>query len=267
MRTRLGSMHARVVGDGPPIVLLHGVTENVESFYELQEALCHLATIHAIDLPGHGFTDIPDGVLHLDDMARWVVAYMDAAKLERAVVVGWSMGGGVALSLSLLAPERVAALVLLSSVGASMPLPFTLGLLRFPFVAELMIRVTRSRAWRRALFQGTFHSSFTPHDRVVDRYWDSWRVRGRARYVRALMGAIEVDGLESRLEGIRAPTFIVHGEDDRLVPLDVARRVAAKIPGAQLRVLPRTGHSPHHEEPGAVRAAIRAALESAHPRK
>ena len=226
----------------------------------MQDALSHLATVHAIDLPGHGLTDIPRTPLQLDAMARWVEAYMDAAGIERAVVVGWSMGGGVALSLSLQAPSLVAALVLIGSVGAAMAMPFTLGLLRYRGVAEAMLRAARSPAWRRALLRGVFHPSFTINDTIVNRYWEAWRVRGRIGYLRALMRTIDIAPLESRLGDVAVPTYVVHGEQDRLVPVSVGRKIAEKVAGARLHVLPSTGHSPHHEEPAAVRAAIRSAL-------
>jgi pimeloyl-ACP methyl ester carboxylesterase len=260
IRTRVGEMHARVTGNGPPLVLIHGVTESSETFFELQEALSHLATIHAIDLPGHGYSDIPPNALGLEEMSRWVEAYMEVARIDRAVIAGWSLGGGVALSLAARAPDRVAALVLIGSVGPRMPMPFGLGLLRVPFVAELLVRAARAPGFRRAVLRDVYHRSFTPHEQIIDRHWNAWRVRGRAVYLRSLMRAVEVDSLESCLRDVRAKTIVVHGKNDRLVPFRIGRHLAESIPNAELRALPHTGHAPHLEEPAAVRSAIRAAL-------
>lgn len=265
VRTRLGEVHALVEGSGPPVVLVHGVTESAATFFELQHALARNATVHAIDLPGHGFTDFPPEALSLDEMAHWVDAYMEAARVERAVVVGWSMGGGVALELAIQCPARVGALVLLGTVGAMMPMPLSLGLLRFHGIGELMVRLVESPTFRRGLLRDTAHASFTRHESAVDRYWDAWHVRGRVRYLRRLLRALDITPLESRLGAVATPTILVHGDHDRLVPLSVARSIAAKIEGAELRVLRHTGHSPHLEEPGAVRAAIRDALQIAFP--
>lgn len=263
VRTRIGEMHARVTGSGPPVVLIHGITESTETFFDLQDALSPIATIHAIDLPGHGYSDIPRSPLSLDEMAEWVEAYMDVAKLDRAVVAGWSLGGGVALSLAARAPERVASLVLIGSVGPGMPMPFGLGLLRIPFLAELMVRAARKPAVRRAVLRDVYHPSFTPSEHIIDRHWNAWRVRGRTVYLRSLMRAIEVGSLEHRLRDVRARTIVVHGHNDRLVPFRIGRHLAANIPDAELRALPRTGHAPHLEEPAVVRAAIRDALSHA----
>lgn len=263
VRTRLGEVHAIVEGSGPPVVLVHGVTESALTFHELQHAIAHVATVHAVDLPGHGLTDIPPEVLSLDEMAHWVDAYMEAAGIERAVLCGWSMGGGVSLELAIQRPSRVGALVLLGSIGAQMPMPFTLGLLRWHGVGELMVRLVESPTFRRELLRDTAHASFTRHDAAVERYWDMWHVRGRVDYIRRLMRSLDIEPLENKLGAVRAPTIIVHGDHDRLVPLSVARALAHKIPNAELRVLAHTGHTPHLEEPGAVRAAIRDALRLA----
>ena len=88
-------------------------------------------------------------------------------------------------------------------------------------------------------------------------------VRGRVRYLRRLLRSLDIAALESRLGAVTAPTIILHGDHDRLVPLSVARTLADRIGGAELRVLRHTGHSPHLEEPWAVRAAIREALQLA----
>lgn len=263
VRTRLGDVHAVVEGAGPPVVLVHGVTESALTFHELQHALAGSATVHAIDLPGHGLSDFPPEALGLDEMAHWVDAYMEAAGVARAVIVGWSMGGGVALELAIQCPARVGALVLLGSIGASMSMPLSLGLLRLHGVGELMVRLVESPTFRRELLRDTAHASFTRHEAAVDRYWDAWHVRGRVRYLRRLLRALDVAPLEAKLGAVAAPAILLHGDHDRLVPLSVARSIAGRIPGAELRVLKHTGHSPHLEEPAAVRAAIRDALRLA----
>ncbi len=260
VRTRHGEVHAVVEGSGPPLVLVHGVTENALTFFDLQASLAHAMTVHAIDLPGHGLTDFPARTLDLGEMARWVDGYMEAARVERAVVVGWSMGGGVALELAIQRPGRVGALVLLGTIGAAMPLPLSLGLLRHRGVAEVMMRLSGSPTMRRELLRDAVHGSFTHQDATLDRYWDGWRVLGRAPYVRRLLRSLDVSPLEARLGQVAAPTILLHGDADRLVPLAVARTIASKLRAAELRVLRETGHSPHLEEPGAVRAAIRDAV-------
>lgn len=260
VRTALGDVHVRVRGEGPPIVMAHGITESSETFAELQEQVSHLATVHAIDLPGHGLTDIPKRPLDFDEMAAWVEAYMNAARIERAVVVGWSLGGGVSLALALRAPKRVAALVLIGSVGSAMPIPRLLGLMRFRPFAHLVVRASRSRGFRRAMARGIFHSSFSPSEHLVDRNWPSWHVRGRVRYLHALMNAIDIAPLEARLPEVSVPTTVIHGTADGIVPFRVGRAIASKVPNARLIALPQTGHAPHHEEPAVVRMAIREAL-------
>jgi pyruvate dehydrogenase E2 component (dihydrolipoamide acetyltransferase) len=244
-------------------VLLHGVTESTETFVELQDELAAAATVHAVDLPGHGYSDIPPRALTFDEMARWVEAYMAQAGLDRAVVVGWSLGGGVALALAARAPGRVAALVLLGSVGPRMPMPRGLGMLRLPFAAELFTRALAAPRLRRAALRDVYHRSFRPSGEVVDRYARAWRVRGRAAYLRSLMRAVDVEPLEACLRAVSAKAWVVHGVADRIVPLSAAQHNASTLADAALDALPSTGHAPHLERPRAVRAAIDAALAHA----
>ena len=254
--TRLGTVRAAVRGSGPHVVLIHGVTESADTWLDVAARLAPHATTHAIDLPGHGLTDIPAAPLGVGDAARWVVAYLEAAAIERAVVVGWSLGGGVALGVAHQAPERVRGLVLLGSIGVGFPMPFALGLLRLPGVGEWMPRIGRRPLLRRVAMRDTYARGFRPPEAAMDRYWGSWGVEGRAPYLRALLRTLDAGEPAGWLASIAAPTRVVHGDEDRLVPVRVAREVAARLPRATLRVLERTGHAPHLERPDEVHDEI-----------
>jgi pyruvate dehydrogenase E2 component (dihydrolipoamide acetyltransferase) len=261
VRTPWGTIRVLVTGAGPHVLLLHGVTDNAETWTDLLPLLGQSATVHAIDLPGHGLSDIPFTPLDLSGMAEVVRHYMDGAGIAAAVVVGWSMGGGVALTLAREAPERVRTLVLLGSIGLPFPMPRTLGLLRLPGAGETMPWLGQNAPLRRTLLRDTFHERFVPPDEVVERYWRPWRIRGRARYIRTLLGHPRaLPGELPGLETIRTRAHVLHGDGDRLVPAEVGRGLARRLPDAILHVLAGTGHSPHIERPGETLAAIMTAL-------
>ncbi len=259
VKTRRGRMHAVVRGEGPDVLLLHGVTDNVGTWHDVQAALPHART-HAVDLPGHGLTDIPAQTPDARELAEWVAAYLDAAGVKRAVVVGWSLGGTVTLELAAAHPERVRALVLVGAAAGAFPFPLTLALLKLPMVAELMPALGARDAVRRTLMRDTYARRFRPEADVLDRYFRGWQVHGRARFVRRLMTELQLEPTAGHLPRIDAPAWVVHGEEDRLVPVHVGRELAARLPQSQASILGGVGHAPHIERPASVLDAIGAAL-------
>ncbi len=259
VETRRGRVHAVVRGEGPDVVLLHGVTDNAGTWHDTQAALQGVRT-HAVDLAGHGLTDIPAHTPDARELADWVAAYLDAAQVERAVVVGWSLGGTCALELAAAHPERVPALVLVGAAAGEFPFPLALAPLKLPLVGELMPAIGSSDAMRRSVMQNTFARRFRPRADVLDRYFRGWQVRGRARFVRRLLAELHLETTARHLSRIEAPAWVVHGEQDQLVPVRIGRELAARLPQSQASILSGVGHAPHIERPASVLDAIGAAL-------
>lgn len=257
--TRLGRMHAVVRGEGPDVLLIHGVTDNATTWRDIQAELTGVRS-HAIDLPGHGLTDIPAEVPAPRDLGEWAQAYLEAAGVERAVVVGWSLGGTTALTLAAAHPGRVRALVLVGAAALDFPRAPGLKLLEFPFVGELMPRIGRANGLRRVAMRDTYARGFRPTDAILDRYFLGWQVEGRARFIRELLRSLELGPVGRVLPEIEAPAWIVHGEEDRLVPVRIGREIGARLRRAEAKILARVGHAPHIERPESVLDAIRAAL-------
>lgn len=261
--TPAGIIHAVVRGAGSDVVLLHGVTDNAHTWHGVQEALLVGARTHAVDLPGHGLSDIPAGPLDALEMATRVVGYMDRKGIGRAVVVGWSLGGAVALALAARHADRVKSLVLESPAVLAFPFPVALWPLKVAGVAELMFRIGAMPGPRRFFMSSTFAPGFEPPEEVVERYYRDWQIKGRASYVRALLRAYESTALSPLIRGIATPAWVVHGDADRIVPARVGRELAGLLPKADLRALAGAGHAPHIEAPEAVLSAIHDALSMA----
>ncbi len=260
VQTRTWRLRVRVTGAGPDLVLIHGVTDNGSTWDETLPALAAIARVHAIDLPGHGLSDIPRSPLRVAAMAAAVADYLDAAGVGRCVVAGNSLGGGVTLMLAAREPDRVRAAVPIGAIGTKFPMPPGLGMLRLPGVAALMPGVSFRRGLRRAIMRDTFHRGFVPSEESMERYWEGWRVRGRPGYVRDLLRTLDVAEPAPLLAGLRVPVHVLHGDDDRIVPERVGREIANAVPGARLTVLPRIGHEPQLEAPEATVDVIRDAL-------
>jgi len=257
--TALGTVHAVVTGDGPDVVLIHGITDSLLTWTDLRAEI-EGVRVHAIDLPGHGLSDVPDAPLTPQQMAAWVAAYLDTAGVERAVVVGWSLGGGVAVELAAADPRRVRSLVLVAPAGVHMKVPFTLGLLTLPLAAEMMPWIGASQIRRRLAMRDTYGHHFRPSDAVLDRYYLAWEVAERARYIRALIGVLSFDDTMGRVASVSARATVIHGVQDRLVPIRAGASLAERLPNGRLEPLTDVGHSPHVERPDVVLGALREAL-------
>ena len=230
-------------GDGFPVLFIHGSGPGVSAWANWRLALPELAKKYRViapDMAGFGFTDRPAGIVY--DMATWVrqtVGLLDALGLEKAHVVGNSFGGAIALALAIQHRERVGRLALMGSVGV--PFPISEGLDAvwgyepsldnmkklldiFAYSRELVndeLAELRYRASIRPGFQESFSAMFpAPRQR--------W-----------------VDAMASREADIRAlphETLIIHGRDDKVIPLTNSLTLLQWIERSQLHVFSRCGH-------------------------
>ncbi|MDX2168528.1 MAG: alpha/beta fold hydrolase [Deltaproteobacteria bacterium] len=247
VETRAGRLGVIVRGSGPDLILIHGITDNADTWRAVQERLAERARVHAIDLPGHGLSDIPARPLTVAEQAAAVVAYLDSAGIARCVVSGNSLGGGVTLGVAHQVPDRVAAAVPICALGTRFPVPFSLGTLRYRPFAELMPVLARRPRVARLFMRDMYNPRFRPSDQEVVDYWSQWLVAGRPQYLRALLRALDVAEPTPWLASIRLPVHVVHGEADRIIPVRVGHAIAAALPNARLTTLPGIGHEPQHE--------------------
>lgn len=192
--------------------------------------------VYALDLPGHGKSS-GAGRQSAADYARSVVEFMDTVGLWRAVFVGHSMGGAVALTLALEYPERTAGLGLVSS-GARLPVPADIlenaaSSSTFPFAAQDL----------HTLSCGT-HTSPRVAEQNLKRLMS---VRPTLLYG-DLLTCDRFDETE-RLASIRTPVLAICGTDDKLTPLRYSATLAAQIPGAALQTVDEAGHLLTLEQP------------------
>jgi pimeloyl-ACP methyl ester carboxylesterase len=250
---------------GPPLLLLHSIGLDRHSWDDVVPGLAPHFRVAAADLPGHGESDKPaDEDYGLWALGRRLVGLLDELGWERAAVAGNSLGGGVGLSMALQAPERVTALALVNSVGFpdGLPLVGRLGFLPLvPAATGLapppVIRVGLASARRR------WTSVSTARSRRTRAYLRD--PEGRAAFFRALrqLYGPDLGEMAARYGEIRCPALVLHGANDPLVRLPYARRLAERLPGGRLEVLPGCGHFPPEECPAAVADALRRFLSDA----
>jgi len=232
-------------------------------------AIASLADNHRViapDLPGYGESELPShGRCTVEYYIAFLTALMDALRIERASLVGISMGGAIALGFALQSPQRVERLVLVDSYGLQRRAPAHVASFVFvhaPLLQSLVWRLMRaSRAAVQASLRNLFYDPTAVSPQLVD---ELWRALQRPDVGRAFSSFQRSEllwaGLRTvyipRLREITPPTFIVHGEHDSLVPLECARLAHQLIPGSTLCVIPRCGHWPPRERPDEFNRAL-----------
>lgn len=257
---------------GAPLVLLHGGGSDSASLSwgHLISPLATSYCVFAPDWPGYGESDRPDAEYSMPYYISVLGRFIDSTRLVRPSLVGISMGGAVALGFTLSHPEAVKKLVLVDSYGLQDRAPahkLSYLFVRAPLVNELTwASLARSRSMARASLQGLFHNPGSLTEELFDAVFAELnKPRAGAAFRSFQRNELRWDGTNTvymdQLDKVRAPTLIVHGADDGLVPLRFARQAHALLPGSQLRVISNAGHWVQREQPQEFLEAITAFLK------
>ena len=253
------------------VVLLHGQPGSPADWQQVAARLPAELRAVAADRPGYGGSQLPAGGFAAN--ARAVLADLDARGVTHAVLVGHSYGGGVALSAASLAPGRVAAVILLASVGPGCVTGWD-RLLAAPGAGWLCAQV----AWRltpglaRARLAGMARRRGRPLRPDEHVNWQVWGQAGYGRHPlwrtflteqRALLR--ELGALEDALPSVRVPVLVLADPRDAVVPFDTARRLARALPDARLQIVEGAGHHLPRRAPQAVVDAVVAFLATTQP--
>ena len=253
-------LHAVDQGKGDAILWLQGLNAPAAAW---AVQLAHFAQGFrslAPDARGVGQSDAPEGPYTARQLAADVVAVLDAAGVERAHVVGLSLGGAVAQELALSWPQRVRSLALLATFAAQAPRSRAL-LEAWRALYPLAISDPRLRkAWELQAYTWLFTERFWRSEanvRAALRFASTQPPQSPQGFVGQVDAALSHDARD-RLGQIRAPTLVIHGAVDQLSPKENAEELARLIPSAELVIVPEVGHAVNLEGQRAVNGALRA---------
>jgi pimeloyl-ACP methyl ester carboxylesterase len=268
----------RVAGAGPPVVLIHGMLNSSSHWQGVANRLAADHTVIAPDLIGHGDSAAPRGDYSLGAHAASIRDLLTAIGVDRATIVGHSLGGGVAMQFFYQFPQRVERLALISSGGLgrevgpllrTAALPGTSALLSLTIHPRLLgaIRETGARMRSRGIGAGAYLQAIARALRPLQNR------ASREAFLQTLRAVIDVRGQRvsatDRLYLLEAiPTLIVWGERDNTIPLAHGRAAHEAIPHSHFKTLPSAAHFPNLEDPDGLAAALRefiAATEPASP--
>jgi pimeloyl-ACP methyl ester carboxylesterase len=240
----------KVAGSGPPVVFLHGAVGLVWDTF--LDALASHHTVYAPEHPGTSVGD-PDSINHLDNLWDLVLYYyevFDALGLASVPVIGHSFGGMVAAELAATNPARVSKLVLISPIGLwrdDTPIRNWMLITPATDLPKYLFYDPTGPAAQRAL-----QLPDDPTMLVEAQIHSYWSLACTGKFV----WPIPDKGLKKRIHRITAPTCIVWGKEDRLVPPVYAQEFAHRIPGARVELVDQAGHMPAVEQPAHMAALV-----------
>jgi pimeloyl-ACP methyl ester carboxylesterase len=247
------------VGDGPPAVLLHGLACGQRMWFHQVRALRSRFRVITYDQRGHGGTDTPAATTGYSAalLARDLVGVLDALEIERAAIVGFSLGGGPALALAASQPYRVSRLVL-ADVGAGADDPVKIEAMARRWVTlidqgasdQLICEMLRSE-----LFKVYARRNTRRRDHMAALIRATPAIGLRFLLTEVLAKRKSLFRLTGVLQTLRVPTLIMVGEQD-YVCSKAARLMAQSIPNAELKIIAGSGHMAPLEQPAAFSAAL-----------
>ena len=244
-RVRTGAFETNVhdIGAGKPVLFIHGSGPGVSAWANWRMAMPVIAKqsrVIAPDMVGFGYTDRPAGITYsMDTWVQQALDLLDALDLPQVDLVGNSFGGALSLALTIRAPERVRRLVLMGSVGV--PFPITPGL-------GAVWGYEPSFETMRGLLDVFAHDRKLVNDELAQLRYEASIRPGFQESFSAMFPAPRqrwVDAMASREEDIRAlphQTLVIHGREDKVIPLQTSLTLANLIPRAQLHVFGQCGH-------------------------
>jgi pimeloyl-ACP methyl ester carboxylesterase len=256
----------RTAGSGPPVVLIHGMVNSSRHWERVALRLADRYTLIAPDLIGHGDSATPRGDYSLGAHAAVIRDLLAVLGVERATIVGHSLGGGVAMQFFYQFPQRVERLVLVSSGGLGHEVSPLLRTAALPGASALLAAAAdrhvlaglagagarlRSRGVGIGVYLQAIARALRPLEQPAARH----------AFLQTLRAVIDVRGQRvsatDRLYLLHAmPTLIVWGERDHTIPLAHGRAAHEAAPGSRFETLPRAAHFPHLEDPEGLAAVL-----------
>jgi 3-oxoadipate enol-lactonase len=241
-------------GEGTPIVFLHPWTTNGYIWYYQIFPFARTNKVIVVDHRGHGRSDKPKSGYSIQEHARDVAAVLDAEKVDRAVLVGNSIGGMIAMQFTLDNPRRVLGELILSSgtgLGEGMPKEATAAFAKDfegTFSALLEGAVSAKSKRERPEILEVMKSHFQVQSNFPKHVFDS-----------SMADPNGVFGwnIKDRLSSIHTPTLVIAGEEDNATPVAANKFLADNIPGAKLSVVKDVGHFHQLEKPREFNAALK----------
>ena len=250
------TVHYRIEGQGPPLVLLHGVSSSLHTWDAWVDQLKDKYQVIRLDMPGFGLTGPDDNPNSKSEKSDYMVdvlnTFTEKLGLDRFFLVGNSLGGYFAWNYAAKYPSKLYKMVLMSATGYPQDMPFWLGFASFPGMHWISPYIMP-----KFLVNRTIYSAYENDDVVTDevkaRYFDMLQRRGnRESYVRHFVNMrdmVDDESLGEKVKDVVVPTLLMWGAEDNWIPIDVMRHFHRDLPYSEYLVYEGVGHLPMEEVP------------------
>ena len=243
--------------DSVPLVLLHGTFSSLYTWSAWTELLKDQRRMIRLDLPGFGLTGPhPEGDYRVEIYLKFLESFLDKLGVEQCILVGNSLGGEIAWRYALNNPGQVKKLILIGAAGypveiEKLPLsklPLSYLWLRIPLIRELSVKFTPPQVVRNSLeYLYGEPEKVTPE--LVELYFDMSHREGNREALTERMESFNRSAPYEKIPSIDIPALILWGGQDRLIPVENARKFHRDLPCSRLIVFPEAGHMPMEEIP------------------
>ena len=242
--------------EGTAVILVHGIGDAVETWESNISVLGEHHRVYALDIVGFGRSGKPPIQPSLPFGAQFVSDFMETQHIERASVIGNSMGGAISLQFALQFPDKLEKLVVEDGAALGKGIATFFRLFSIPLIGELMSRPSRwGTAW---LLKQLVYDPAVITDEMVELYYQLASLpRAQKSFLSTLRVGVNffgqrpqfVSSIADNLGKITCPTLIIWGQQDRIIPVEHAQVAKNGIPNAELHILDPCGHGPHFERP------------------
>jgi len=252
-----------VKGEGEPLLLIHGYGAGSWVWEKQMDILSKNYKVYALDIIGYGFSDRPRIEYTPETYIHFLRDFMDGLGIERAALIGNSMGGGIAWAMAALFPKRVKRLILIDCVPPDVLNQVrnesfrTLAVVKdIPFLPYLVI-ASRSKRSVKAVLQECLFDRRLITPTLLNRQWELIRFKGSTWVLYStLKHAKDTSKMGDYLSLINHPTLLIWGERDLVFPPSVGESLHQAIKGSKLHIIKRSGHIPMWETPEEVNQII-----------
>jgi len=238
-------------GAGPPVILIHGFFYDTYMWHNNIDALAAHFKVYAFDLWGFGYSTREPVDYGYSLYSDQLLEFMDALSIQKASLIGQSMGGGTIVKFAISNRERIDRAILVDPAGMPNPQPLMARIANFPLVGEVMYGLQSNFMRRLALRRNFIHDPAYITESYFDNVTRFHKIRGTSEAMLTILHKRFFDTLLDEIQAFPAsdvPTLIVWGREDQSIPVERGEAMHATMKGSRCQIISDAGHCPHDEQ-------------------